>query len=152
MQEGDNLIQRIPVSPGVTQNQNTGDFTHKGVEAKLVVRPLKNLTLKGGITILNLGKETATVPLNTYDFSGEYTLGDVSMGLSGRYATRLFGSNNKQQRLPDYLVIDTKLSYQLWKGLRAFVEVDNITDENYQEIPGFPQPGVAAFAGLSYKF
>ncbi len=152
LQDGDNLIQRIPVSPGVTQNQNTGDFTHKGVETRLVVRPLQNLTLRGGVTILDLGKETATVPLNTYDFGGEYTLGDVSIGLSGRYATRLFGSNNKQQRLPNYLVIDTKLSYQLWKGLRAFVEVDNITDENYQEIPGFPQPGIAAFAGLSYKF
>lgn len=152
IQEGDNLIQRIPVSPGVTQNQNTDHFTHRGIETKLVVRPLENLTLRWGVTLLDLGKETATVPLDTFDFGVEYTLDQVSIALSGRRATRLFGQNSHKQRLPNYLVIDTKLSYQLWKGLRAFVEVDNITDDSYQEIPGFPQPGIAAFAGLSYRF
>ncbi len=151
-QNGDNLIQSIPVSPGVVQNQNTGVFIHKGIEAKTIVRPRRNLSFNGGVTILNLGKDTAAVPLHTYDFGADYFFGRFTFSLSGRYATQLFGGNNKTQKLPIYLVMDQKTSVRLWEGLRAFVEVDNLTNRTYQEIPGFPQPGITAFGGLSYRF
>ena len=151
-QNGDNLIQSIPVSPGVVQNQNTGVFIHKGIEATAIVRPRWNLSFNGGVTILNLGKDTATVPLHTYDFGADYFFGRFTFSLSGRYASQLFGGNNKTQKLPIYLVIDHKTRVRLWEGLRAFVEVDNLTNRTYQEIPGFPQPGITAFGGLSYRF
>ncbi len=151
-QNGDNLIQSIPVSPGVVQNQNTGVFIHKGIEAKTIVRPRRNLSFNGGVTILNLSKDTTAVPLHTYDFGADYFFGRFTFSLSGRYATQLFGGNNKTQKLPIYLVIDQKTSVRLWEGLRAFVEVDNLTNRTYQEIPGFPQPGITAFGGLSYRF
>jgi vitamin B12 transporter len=38
------------------------------------------------------------------------------------------------------------------KGLHLFGRVENLTDEDYVEVPGFNSAGAAAYLGARYSF
>jgi iron complex outermembrane receptor protein len=69
---------------------------------------------------------------------------------------------NIADKLPSYITVDTKLSYR-WKGLDAFVGVNNIFNKNYSEegiVTGtprivknyYPSPGLNYILGVSYRY
>ncbi len=67
---------------------------------------------------------------------------------------------NQVERLDGYYTLDAKLSYS-WKGLKAFVGVNNITNQKYAEYgvlnflkqPNYyPSPERNFFGGISYTF
>jgi iron complex outermembrane receptor protein len=69
---------------------------------------------------------------------------------------------NIADKLPSYITVDARLSYR-WKGLDAFVGVNNIFDENYSEqgiVSGtpriienfYPSPRLNYILGLSYRY
>lgn len=160
LQEGSNRIQQVGTP---VQFQNTGKFTHRGLETRAMLHPVEHLTLGAGATILDVQDDfDRGVPLNAFDFGIYYvhsllTPNDLSISLVGRLVHRYFALDNRftparKARLPDYFVADAKVSYRLWKHFRAFVNIDNFTDADYQTVLGIPMPGISAFAGLSYTF
>lgn len=160
LQEGSNRIRRVGTP---VQFQNTGDFTHRGLEGRIVLRPVEPLTLRAGVTLLDVENDfDRGVPLNSYDFGIDYTHSlltpnDLSISLAGRLVERYFALDTsftpaRKARLPNYFVADAKVSYRFWKHWRALVAVDNLTEENYQTLLGIPMPGISAFAGLKYTF
>jgi outer membrane receptor protein involved in Fe transport len=67
---------------------------------------------------------------------------------------------NKVDKLDGYHSLDAKLSYA-WKGLKAFVGVNNLTDQKFSEfavVNGtgaqlfYPSPGRNFIRGISYTF
>ncbi len=59
-----------------------------------------------------------------------------------------------------YFVINSKISYTLWFGLKPFVAVDNVLDRNYDIYANLPGGSAGLYkmternytVGLSYKF
>ena len=158
LQEGSNRIQKIGIP---VRFQNTGKFSHRGLETRVTVKPVENLALYAAATNLDVGNDfDRGIPLNAYDFSIDYatsllTPNDLSISFAGRLVHRYFaltGTPPRKARLPGYFVADAKLSYRFWKHYRAFVEIDNITDKDYQTFLGIPMPGISAFAGLSFDW
>jgi outer membrane receptor protein involved in Fe transport len=67
---------------------------------------------------------------------------------------------NQFERLDGYVTLDARLSYT-WKGLKAFVGVNNLFDRKYSEFGAvnflgtqsfFPSPEQNWIAGFSYAF
>ncbi len=54
--------------------------------------------------------------------------------------------------LPNYYVADLHLGYQLTRYAEAFVDIDNITNDDYETIAGFPQVPRAVFGGIRVNF
>ncbi len=84
-------------------------------------------------------------------------MGPVGVNLFGEYANRIFGNaevggGTVEVRLPDYFLLNAKLTRRLTRYAMAYVEIDNLTDEDYEALPGFPLPGVSALAGVSVAF
>ena len=62
----------------------------------------------------------------------------------------------------DYLIVNTKLKYQ-WKKITTFLNINNITDEEYSEYGGistfpitepgfFPSPKINFLAGVTIDY
>jgi outer membrane receptor protein involved in Fe transport len=54
--------------------------------------------------------------------------------------------------LPAYTLVDFSASWQVSKMLEAYLAVDNLTDEQYQQFVGFEVRGIAPRAGVRLSF
>lgn len=48
-------------------------------------------------------------------------------------------------------LLNAKVDYEIWKGIKPFFMVENITDSNYEAIRGFQRPGRRFFFGVHAK-
>ena len=54
--------------------------------------------------------------------------------------------------LKAYTLVNLAGSWRLTDKLEAFARVENLTDEDYQDVFGYQNPGRAAYAGLRARF
>jgi vitamin B12 transporter len=54
--------------------------------------------------------------------------------------------------LDDYELLNLTASYRLLESLEIYARVENLTDEDYQEVPTFNTSGRAGYAGLRFTF
>jgi vitamin B12 transporter len=50
--------------------------------------------------------------------------------------------------LKDYTLINIAANYNLFRFLRLFVRIENLSNTDYEEVYGYGTPGLSAFAGL----
>jgi len=54
--------------------------------------------------------------------------------------------------IDDYEVLDLNASYRILDSLEIYGRVENLTDENYVEVPTYNTSGAAGYAGVRYSF
>ncbi len=149
--QGSNLI-RMQFYNGGPHFTNSGDFTHSGYELQLKWYPIQKLNISSAWSDLNLGDETMGAPEKKLTLSADYDFGQVNVLANVLYAADLFGSDNRQDRLPDYTVVNIGATISPWKTLGLHVWLKNVLDEQYQTILGYPMPGRTFMTELSYSF
>ncbi len=53
---------------------------------------------------------------------------------------------------PAYKLVNFMARYRVWKDLEVFFRADNILNENYQDIFGYPSPGRTLYGGMEFGF
>ncbi|MDI6840884.1 MAG: TonB-dependent receptor [bacterium] len=156
--EGNNLIQ---ISQGRTNRfQNTGRFEFKGIEASIITQ-LKRLNGHFSYSYLNTAEHTQGRPGTKVDAVLMYSPDRSGLGisLSAQYVTDYFAQDSSNERIDDYIVVNTKLAYKLIPVAELFLAIDNILDRDYKiwvDLPGasagkYIMPGRTFTAGLSIK-
>ncbi|MDD9817076.1 MAG: TonB-dependent receptor [Gammaproteobacteria bacterium] len=140
---GDNLIQLVG-----SQNRNTGEFTHRGLESLLAIRVHRHLRLLFAGTVMDLRGDTANIPQSALDIGADFQYGKLRINLTSRYAGDLYGSDNETNKLDSYYVADLHVGYDIGYGITAYMDIDNITDDDYETLAGYPQVPRAVFFGL----
>ncbi|WP_338667905.1 TonB-dependent receptor plug domain-containing protein [Pseudodesulfovibrio methanolicus] len=142
--------------------ENNDKYRFQGFETTLSSRIMEGLTTQLGYTYLdsqNLSRNAATDrlqyrPRHKITAQGTWiapTKTKVYAGwrfFSDQYA--LDGGNSK--RMPDYGLIDVKISQAFTDTLSAYVGADNLLDVDYAESYGFARPGRVVYTGLDYTF
>ncbi len=54
--------------------------------------------------------------------------------------------------IEDYEVVDLNASYRILENLEVYGRVENLTDEDYVEVPTYRTSGAAGYAGVRYTF
>ncbi len=131
--KGENLIQKENV-PGFPpfQFQNTGEFKFKGMEIGLRAQISKGLSGRIYYTYLDPGEKTTGRPGDKVDLALRYARDRLAISLSGQYVADYFAGDSRKEPISDYLVANTKLSYEVIPGLGAFLAVNNILDKGYE--------------------
>lgn len=151
------LQDEIFYNPLTFSNENYPNTRRQGIEVGLKIKPLSWLHVWG-----NYGYVHPT--LRGEGFSGNDIPGvsrhkgsigtDIHMGKGFLFSAKanIIGPSrfisdwgNQTGRLDGYYTLDSKLSYT-WKGLKAFVGINNITNQKYAEY------GVLNFAGLPFYY
>lgn len=153
IQEGSNMITTV-FDPVVQDERaaNTGEFSHKGVEAQLAVRTVDGW--HGGVagTTMDLENDTALVPLNTLDVWVGWDGPSLWARLDGRWATELHQRDDSEGRLPNYVLANLRAGYRFGNGFGLRANVENLFDEDYELFAGWPMPRIALYAGVDYVF
>jgi len=159
----------------VFRNENHPETLHQGLEIGCRANLLKNLVVYGNYTYENAtfekepykGNDIPAVPnhkanlgfsIRDFTTSGMTLIADYNyVGSSHAISDQA----NNFDKLKAYHTIDAKLSYQ-WKTLKAFIGVNNITDQRYAgyavmdtfltEPNYFPAPERNWVAGVQYIY
>ncbi len=88
------------------------------------------------------------------NFNVEYRFNRFSVSVAGLYKQRgiMQASAINATLSKEYFVLNTKLQAMLVNGLNAFVQVDNLLDENYSDLLGSQMPGRWLMGGLRFNF
>jgi vitamin B12 transporter len=152
---------------GMFNTLNLGAARTEGVELEVHVRPIPNLVISGAYTYLDaektssaditqpLGARLPRRPRNEVYVSGSYLwFGKLQTTLSAKWVNAReelnFGGPNFD--IEDYTVVNFAAEYEINSTFSIFGRIDNLTNEQYAEVFGFPNPGRAAYGGVKVRF
>jgi vitamin B12 transporter len=155
----DLIVFDFGVSPGTTANVE--EARTKGVELaakldlpggtklRLACTYLEAENLSQGIRLLRRPRHSGSVDL-WHDFGRGFSAGTGLAFASGRQDVHAetFATIDAE----DYTVVRVYGAWQVNARLAVKARVENLLDEAYEEVHGYPQPGVGAFAGVEWKW
>ncbi len=159
--EGDNRLQYTP--NGLL---NVGEIRADGAELAVHVCPRDDVALFTGLTYLDPDSGTTPrMPDFSFSAGASFTvLRAAKLDLDAEYVGDQYAYNGRSgmpsaqdlEKVGRHLVVNAKVSLNLAavSGLQGefYVAAENVTDENYEFLPGYPMPGTTYFTGLRLKF
>ena len=166
------MKDEIFFNPFTFTNENLSKTRRQGVEVGAKARPFQWLTVWGDYTYMK--PTLRSEPFSGNDIPGvprqKGSVGaDANLGRGFLFSTKLnvvgaqrFISDfrNQTEYLDAYCTLDMKLTF-VWKGLRAFVGVNNLFNQKYAEFGVvnaagdqffYASPKLNFIGGLSYTF
>lgn len=154
---------------GLFETLNLGSAETQGLEAELHVTPINDLLLAASYTYLDTEKTSASDvgapkgsrlprrPRNEAYASASYlwckklrtTLSAKWVNAREEINANFFGPNRD---IEDYTLINFAAEYEVNQNLSIFGRIDNLGNEHYAEVFGFPALGRAAYGGLKVRF
>ena len=119
---------------------------------------MKRLELKGQYTRtltrdLMAGTRLRRWPIDQASLSLYYQPVDsLTMVLDVRFVGSQFNDMENTQRVDSFEVVNVAVNYDLSDQFQAYVRVDNLFDEEYEEILFFGTPGRSVFGGIRANF
>jgi vitamin B12 transporter len=152
---------------GLFETLNLGAARTQGIEAELRVTPITDLTILATYTYLDAentssaditqlpGARLPRRPRNEAYISASYLWGKkLRTTIEAKFVNAReelnFGGPNFD--IEDYAFVNFAAEYEINKCVSIFARVNNLTNEQYSEVFGFPALGRTAFAGFKVRF
>ncbi len=152
---------------GLFDTLNLGAARTQGIETELVVRPITDLVFSASYTYLDAqntgsrdisqlpGARLPRRPRNEFYVSGSYLwFGKLRTTAEAKWVNAReelnFGGPNFD--IEDYSFANFAAEYALNSHCTVFGRIDNLTNEHYSEVFGFPALGRAAYGGVRISF
>lgn len=144
--------------------KNNDKYQFRGVETTLSSMPFESLTTKLGYTYMESENLSGDATFSKLQYRPKHKATAEATYLTS-FGTTLYGSfryfadqyafNDDEDAyapMPDYAIIDVKVSQAVTEALSVYVGANNLTDTDYAESYGFPRPGRVIYTGLDYTF
>ncbi|HEY2139956.1 MAG TPA: TonB-dependent receptor [Chthoniobacterales bacterium] len=152
---------------GLFQTLNLGAALTQGVEAEVRITPITNLTFLATYTYLDArnassaditqlpGARLPRRPRNEAYFSASYLWSKkLRTTIEAKFVNAReelnFGGPNFD--IEDYAFVNLAAEYEINSWVSVFGRINNLTDEQYSEVFGFPALGRTAYAGFKVRF
>ena len=152
---------------GLFETLNLGAARTQGIEAELRVTPITDLTFLATYTYLDAENTSAAEisqlpgarlprrPRNEVYVSASYLWGKkLRTTIEAKFVNAReelnFGGPNFD--IEDYAFVNVAAEYEINKCVSVFARVNNLTDEQYSEVFGFPALGRTAYGGFRVRF
>jgi vitamin B12 transporter len=155
---------------GLFETLNLGAARTQGVETELHAQPITDLTFTASYTYLDAEKTSAADisqpqgarlprrPRNEVYVSASYIwFKKLRTTVEAKFVNARedinpvnFGGPNID--LEDYSFVNCAAEYEINPHVSIFGRIDNLTDEQYSEVLGFPALGRTAYAGVKIRF
>lgn len=159
-----NRITDLIDGAGNTAVNLPGESKVQGVEFSLSAEPVDGLTLAGQYTYTDsedpdgtqlIRRPRHTASLNAgYRFLNDRATIDLGLDYNGDqrdFQFSNFFANRRMVTLDRYLKADISAAYRINDRVELFGRVENVLDEDYQDVYGFSNPGIGAFAGVKIR-
>ena len=152
---------------GQFQTLNLGAAETEGLEIELRAQPIADLTFTASYTYLDAEKTSSADisqpqgarlprrPRNEVYVSGSYLWWKkLRTTIAAKFVNAReeinFGGPNFD--IEDYSFVNVAVEYEINPHLSIFGRIDNLTNEHYAEVFGFPALGMAAYGGVKLRF
>ena len=141
--------------------ENVGNATTEGVELDLAAKPLDNLSLDANYTYLTAENDTEGIrlinrPRNAVNFNLIYTpVAPLTLDLGGSWVVGRQGSDPvtfTQESAPDYFTLRASATYTINKWVTLWVRGENLTNQYYEPVLGYPALGLGGYGGVKVSF
>lgn len=155
----------VPPPPPPPTYSNIEEFTIRGVEASISFNPTDNLSIFSGITFLDADpSDLPYVPDTTLSCGLNWRfLERFKLSLDCSYISDMYVNAQARKKsdintseIDSCFLANTKISYTFTPESKKyqgefFIAGENITDEDYEYLQGYPMPGVNFMAGVSFR-
>jgi iron complex outermembrane receptor protein len=149
----ENIIQLVPNAPPPppVRYSNSGKAIQHGVETQVQMSLTQNLALQLNYSYLDPDHITAYNPKHQIKYSLMYQWNLLQLSLYGRYVDALYANNDRQDRLPDYHVLNMRIGLTLnqWD---VYLKLRNVLDRLYYVEVDYPAPQFFMLAGVKLGF
>jgi vitamin B12 transporter len=152
---------------GQFETLNLGAARTQGIEAELRITPIADLTILATYTYLDAEKTSAADitqppgarlprrPRNEAYISASYRWGrKLRTTIEAKFVNAReelnFGGPNFD--IEDYTFVNLAAEYEINSRLSIFARLNNLADEKYSEVFGFPALGRTAYGGFKVRF
>jgi len=143
--DADNIIQ---FDRATFKFQNTGALINKGVEAMAYWYPNDFFDASLSYTALDQSKDVTGNAQHIVSATVNLRYKDLYLQIVPQYIYHLRLSS----RFEDYFVTDLKLGYKPKDWLEFSLTVNNVFDENYETVQGYPMPKQFVMGKIAVKF
>lgn len=145
--DGKNLIQTQIIN-NKPKNVNSGDFKNKGVEVSAKADLTQKFSLSGNYSWLYMKKPVLNSPERQLYVNANLHTKRWNIDVGYQYINGLYLTTGKNPSQEDYGLLNAKVSFKVLRSLTLFVKGENLTNEKYQILDGYPMPGAVFFGGL----
>jgi vitamin B12 transporter len=141
--------------------QNIGRATTEGAEIDLKAKPVDQLALDLNYTYLTADNDTSDIrlvrrPRNSLNFTADWTpISPLTLSMGGSWVVGREDYDPvtfEQIEAPDYFVLRASATCRINKYVTLWVRGENLTDEHYQPVLGYPALGLGGYAGIKISF
>ncbi len=158
----EDVIDSVRLPGNQTQDQNLTSLTAQGTETSLTAALTKGVTPSADYTYTNVGfQSSGQAPGNTFYHqvntrltyhSGFGPSGFLQLSHIDDSPVTNSDFTGRQPNHVNLLLLNGKLSYEVAKGIRPFVAIDNLGNSNYERVSGFPESARRFFIGVNATF
>lgn len=152
----DNLITWTETEPWRWEAQNVDTASIKGWESEIRLEPWKKLSLLLSYTYLEAkdtkefqSKSLPYRPENKFSWNLEYKLQEnLYVYVEGKLVGDRYTNRENTEKLPAYSLLGGRITYKPTQRIETFIKVENILDERYEDMNGYPMPGTTVSGGV----
>lgn len=155
------LIQWSPMTDdpwGIWTVKNIGSAVIDGVELTNKINLTDNFETNIGYSFLiarddKTHKYLVYQPKNKVDLALKYKgFNGLTFEVNGQYTGMRFGNDSNTVKVNRFFVINISASKKFKCGLTYLLAVDNLLNDKYQVISGYPVPGLSVTNGVKFEF
>lgn len=153
------IVFDFGVSPGTTANVEKArtqgvEFSGKfaipgGAEIRLAYTYLEADNVSQGVRLLRRPRHSGTVDV-WREFGHGFSVGAGVAAVADRMDVD--AATFATIKAEDYTVVRVYAAWEVSSRVTLKVRAENLLDEKYEPVNGYPQPGVGGFAGVEMKF
>jgi outer membrane cobalamin receptor len=144
---GNNLIISVPLE-GL---QNAGEVFNKGIEFSANANLISNLDLNLTYSYIHMKSPVYATPKYHLFLSGNYHPGKFQFMTSVQYVNHLDTDPSANTSYQTYVLLNSKISYIVWKFAELFLSAENILNQKYENNIYYPMPGITMFGGMKLR-
>jgi outer membrane cobalamin receptor len=147
----DNLIVTTGYYPNL-RLLNTGAALNRGIESTARLRVHKRVAVQSGYAYLRSTNLAPYVPAQKFNYGIDVDTGRAFIYFGGMSVGERWGDARHSRKLDAYTLGSLKMTIPLNRQWRLTAMMDNLFNQNYQVVTGYPMPGINAAGGLTVSF
>lgn len=152
-----------PGDDGIWRPSNWGEALYTGLEASVNVRFLTHFSARASYTLLPTfalsgdyrlpdNKRLPMIPVHEVDFGLQYKKDRNLVSLTTHYESLRYERVSNDVFLSSFFIVNAHYRRELTEKFALLISVDNLFNESYEVVSGYPMPGLFIRTGIEATF
>ena len=149
--KGDNMIQTVRID-GKPQNVNTGVIENSGVEMELTWHANDYWSITTNHSFLHMRNKVLASPEYKGYLGADFRYHRWMTNAGLQYINGLYKEVGANEQKEDFCLLNASVNFAVTKGLSLWVRGENLLDQDYEILSGYPMPGATFMGGVNVRF